>query len=93
MKNNKKDQFFAVRIVNMVIGAAILLLVLLSVTMDLGNDIYYVLIFALASIETFLAATVSFAEKKRARANVYAITGAIFLIMAVVTGLQFYGIL
>ncbi len=90
---NKKDKYFSARMANMILSAVILFLVLLTVTLEQGKDIYYVLIFALASIETFIAATVSFAEQKKGRANVYSVIGAIFLVGTVVMGLRFYGIL
>lgn len=92
-KSNQKDQYYLAKMVNMILGVLILGLILLSFIKKDQQEIYYLLIFALAAVENFVAATMSFAEKKSGRGNLYAVIGGVFLVVAIAMGLKQYHIL
>ena len=93
MNKKTKEPFFAVRTVNMVLGFIILLLILLVIYKDSHTEFFQILIFALAAVMNFIAATVNFSEQKKLRGNMYAVVCAIFLIAAIVMTLGFMGII
>lgn len=94
MSNKKgKEPISAVRAVNLALGFIILSLVLVITSKDSGTEIYEMIVFALAAIENFIAATVGFSEKKKVRGNIYAVIGALFLIIALVLAVQYFGVL
>lgn len=83
MNKKAKEPFFAARAINMVLGFIILLLILLVIYKDSSTEFFQIMIFALASLMNFIAATVNFSEKKKLRGNVYAFFCAVFLIVAI----------
>ena len=93
MNKKAKEPFLAARTINMLLGFIVLLLILLVIYKDSGTKIFEVLIFALAAVMNFIAATVNFLEKKKLRGNVHSMICAVFLIIAIVTGISFLGIL
>lgn len=93
MSKKVKEPFSAVRMINLVLGFIILTLIFVILTKSGDTKIYEMIVFALAAIENFIAATVGFSEKKKMRGNAYAIIGAVFLIVALVTAVQYFGVL
>ena len=93
MNKKVKEPFFAARIVNMVLGFIILLLILLVIYKDSNTEFFRIMIFALASIMNFIAATINFSEKKKIRGNIHAVICALFLIAVIVMIVGFLGIL
>ena len=55
-----------------------------------GTEIFEVLLFALAAVENFIGATVSFSEKKRVRGNIYAIVCGVFLVAALILAVRYF---
>lgn len=93
MNKKAKEPFLAARTLNLLLGFVILALILVVIYKDSGTEIYETLIFALAAIENFIAATISFSEKKKLRGNIYAVICAIFVIVALVLAVRFLGII
>lgn len=93
MNKKVKEPFLATRVINMILGFVILALVLLVIYKDGGTEIYEMMIFALAAVENFIVATVSFSEHKKVRGNIYAVICAIFFIIAIILAVRFLGIL
>lgn len=93
MNKKVKEPFFVARTINMVLGFIILLLILLVIYKDSNTAFFQMMIFALAAVMNFIAATVNFSEQKKLRGNIYAIICAVFLIAAVVMSIGFLGII
>lgn len=93
MNKKVKEPFLATRVINMILGFVILALVLLVIYKDGGTEIYEMMIFALAAVENFIVATVSFSEHKKVRGNIYAVICAIFFIIAIILAVRFLEIL
>ena len=93
MNKKVKEPFFFARTINMVLGFIILLLILLVIYKDSNTAFFQMMIFALAAVMNFIAATVNFSEQKKLRGNIYAIICAVFLIAAVVMSIGFLGII
>ena len=93
MNKKTKEPFFAVRTANMVLGFIILLLILLVIYKDSHTEFFQIMIFALAGVMNFIAATVNFSEQKKLRGNIYAVICALFFIVAIVMILGFIGII
>lgn len=85
-----KDRFQAVRTINLILGFIILGLVLVVAVKKSGTEIYETLLFALASVENFIASMVSFSEERKMRGNVYAIVCAFCLIIALVLAVRYF---
>ena len=71
MNQKVREPFLRTRMLNFLLGIIILALVVVVIVRDSNTEIFQMLIFALAAIENFIGATVSFSEKKRVRGNVY----------------------
>ena len=93
MNKKVKEPFFAARATNMVLGFIILFLILLVIYRDSNTAFFRIMIFALAAVMNFIAATVNFSEKKKIRGNIYAFVCAIFLIGAGVMTIGYFWIL
>ncbi len=93
MNKKVKEPFLTARVVNMVLGFIILLLILLLIYKDSHTEFFQMMIFVLASVMNFIAATVYFSEKKKLRGNIHAVICALFLIAAIVMIVGFLGIL
>ena len=93
MNKKVKEPFFVARTINMVLGFIILLLILLVIYKDSNTAFFQMMIFALAAVMNFIAATVNFSEQKKLRGNIYAIICAVFLVAAVVMSIGFLGII
>lgn len=93
MNKKVKEPFLAARTINMILGFIILLLILVVIYQDSETKFLEILIFALAAIVNFIAATIDFSEKKKLRGNIYAVTCAGLFIAAIVTLIRFLGII
>ena len=90
MNKKVREPFFITRTINLILGIIILVLMVL-VMLNIGNrDIFKMLIFALAAVENFIGATISFSEQKRVRGTVYAIVCALFLIIALILAVRYF---
>lgn len=87
---NVKEPLQGTRLINLILGFVILGLVLIVVTKDGGTEIYETLIFALASVENFIAALVSFSEQRKVRGNVYAVVCTLCLIISLVLAVRYF---
>ena len=90
MKRGLREPFFITRAINFILGVIILALMLVVLIKKSGTEIFEIIIFALAAIENFIGATISFSEKKRVRGNVYAIVCAVFLIVALILAMRYF---
>ena len=90
MKRGLREPFFITRAINFILGVIILALMLVVLIKKSGTEIFEIIIFALAAVENFIGATVSFSEKKKVRGNVYAIVCAVFLIVALILAMGYF---
>jgi heme/copper-type cytochrome/quinol oxidase subunit 4 len=90
MKRGLREPFFITRAINFVLGVIILALMLVVLIKKSGTEIFEIIIFALAAVENFIGATISFSEKKKVRGNVYAIVCAVFLIVALILAMRYF---
>lgn len=93
MSKKVKEPFLTARILNFVLGITILALVAWVMIKKGDTGIYETLIFALAAIENFIGATISFSEHKKVRGNIYAVICAVFLIIALILAVRLFGII
>lgn len=90
MSKKVKEPFLGIRTVNFLIGIVILVLVAVVLVKREGTEIYETILFALAAIENFIGAIVSFSEQKKVRGNIYAIVCALFLIVALILAVRYF---
>lgn len=90
MSKKVKEPFLGIRTVNFLIGIVILVLVAMVLVKREGTEIYETILFALAAIENFIGAIVSFSEQKKVRGNIYAIVCALFLIVALILAVRYF---
>lgn len=90
MNKKVREPFFIARICNLILGIAVLVLFMIALIKENSSAVLPALIFALASIENFIAATICFSEQKRIRGNVYAVICAVFLIMALIMAVRYF---
>lgn len=90
MNLKAKEPYFYTRVLNVILGVLILFLMGLVFAKDTGTEGYEVLIFFLASVENFIGAIVNFSENKKVRGNVYAITSAVFLVVAFILAVRYF---
>ena len=90
MNKKVKEPLFGIRMVNFLLGITILSLVVISMVQKDGIDLIETIIFALAAIENFIGATISFSEHKKVRGNIYAIVCALFLIVALIMAVRYF---
>ena len=90
MSKKVKEPFLGTRTVNFIIGLVILALVVVVLVKREGTEIYEIILFALAAIENFIGAIVSFLEQKKVRGNIYAIVCALFLIVALILAVRYF---
>ncbi len=90
MNKKVKEPFFITRAINLILGIIILVLMILVMLNIEGRKIFETLIFALAAVENFIGATISFSEHKRVRGNVYSIVCALFLIIALILAVRYF---
>ena len=93
MNKKVKEPFLAARTINMILGFLVLLLILLVIYKDSDTQFFEVLVYVLAAIVNFIAATINFSEKKKLRGNLYAVACAVFIIAAIITLVRFLGII
>lgn len=90
MNQKVKEPFLYTRIFNLILGITILGLLFAVLIKKEGTEIFEVLLFALATVENFIGATVSFSEKKRVRGNIYAIVCGVFLVAALILAVRYF---
>ncbi|MBO5159858.1 MAG: hypothetical protein U0M69_03660 [Lachnospiraceae bacterium] len=90
MNQKVKEPFLYTRIFNLILGITILGLLFAVLIKKEGTEIFEVLLFALAAVENFIGATVSFSEKKRVRGNIYAIVCGVFLVAALILAVRYF---
>ena len=90
MSKQVKEPFLGTRMVNFLLGITILSLIIVNMVQNDGTDLLEAIIFALAAIENFIGATISFSEQKKVRGNVYAIVCALFLIVALILAVRYF---
>ena len=90
MNRKVREPFLLTRMLNVLLGIIILALIVVVVVKDSNTEVFQMLIFALAAVENFIGATISFSEKKRVRGNVYAIVCAVFLIVALIIAVRYF---
>ena len=90
MNKPVKEPFFGTRMVNFFIGITILALMLVVLIRKEETDLWEMIIFALAAVENFIGATISFSEQKKVRGNIYAIVCALFLIVALILAVRYF---
>ena len=90
MNQKVREPFLRTRMLNFLLGIIILALIVVVIVKDSNTEIFQMLIFALAAVENFIGATISFSEKKRVRGNVYAIVCAVFLIVALIIAVRYF---
>lgn len=83
MNKKVKEPFFWSRLLNMILGIAILGLITAMFFLDGGTEICEILIFALAAAANFIAAMICFVRMKKIRGNIYAVLCTVFLLLAV----------
>ncbi len=93
MSKKVREPFLAARIVNFILGITILALIVVVMVKKGGTDIYEIAIFALAAIENFIGATISFSEHKKVRGNICAVICAVFFIGTMLLTVQHLGII
>lgn len=93
MSKKVKEPFLLARVMNTILGVVILALIIVVLLKDGGTQGYELLIVALAAVENFIAATICFSQRKKVRGNLYAIICAVFLIVAVVFAVRYFGFL
>lgn len=90
MNRRLREPFYITRMINLLLGLVILALMVVVIFKDSGTEVFKMIIFVLAAIENFIGATISFAEKKKVRGNVYAIVCAVFLIIALILAMRYF---
>lgn len=90
MKQKDKEASFGLRILNFFLGLTILFLLFLRLFVSEERMVFEIMIFALAAIENFVGATLSFSAQKWVRGNIYAIVSVLFLIMALILGVSYF---
>lgn len=90
MKQKDKETSFGLRILNFFLGLTILFLLFLRLFVNEERRVFEIMIFALAAIENFVGATLSFSAQNWIRGNIYAIVSVLFLIMALILGVSYF---
>lgn len=90
MDKKVKEPFLGTRMVNFLLGVTILSLVIVTLVRKEGKDLLEIIMFALAAVENFIGATISFSEQKKIRGNIYAIVCALFLIVALILAVRYF---
>lgn len=93
MNKKAKEPFLTGRAVNLGLGVIILALILVVALKETGTEKYQVMIFGLAAVENFIAATISFSESKKVRGNLYAVICAVFSVAALILAAGVFGVL
>lgn len=79
-KRKTREPFFVIRVMNAVLGLVILGMLFVVLFREEKSWLLESTIFAMAAIQNFIAATISIAEQKKIRGNVYAALCAIFFV-------------
>lgn len=93
MNKKVKEPFLAARTLNFALGIVILALFIVVMIKKGDTEVYETVIFALAAVENFIGATISFSEHKRVRGNLYAVICAVFFIIALILAVRLFGII
>lgn len=90
MNKQVKEPFLLARAFNLFLGIVILALIVVRMVAQNNGQIYEMIIFALAAVENFIGATISFSQQKKVRGNIYAIICTIFLIVALFLAVRYF---
>lgn len=90
MKPKVREPFFITRVLNLLLGIAVLALVVTVIVLKSNTEIFEMLIFVMAALMNFISATISFSEGKKVRGNVYAIVCAVFLVVALILAMRYF---
>lgn len=90
MKPKVREPFFITRVLNLLLGIAVLALVVTVIVLKSNTEIFEMLIFVMAALMNFIGATISFSEGKKVRGNVYAIVCAVFLVVALILAMRYF---
>ena len=90
MNRNVREPFFLARVMNFLLGIVILVMLVVVLVKKEGTAPFQIALFALAAVENFIGATISFSEYKKVRGNIYAIVSALFFIVALILALRYF---
>lgn len=90
MNKKMKEPFHNVRIANFILGIVLLILVTVILFQEKNRGILEIILFGLAALENFTGATISFSTQRKVRGNLYAVIGAVFLIVAAILAVRHF---
>lgn len=93
MNKKGKEPLLLLRSMNFLLGVMILVLLLLAFLKVEGKEVFEIMVFALAAIENFVGATISFSEQKKVRGTIYSVVSAVFLITAAILAFRYFIVL
>lgn len=93
MNKKGKEPLLFLRSMNFLLGVMILVLLLLAFLKVEGKEVFEIMVFALAAIENFVGATISFSEQKKVRGTIYSVVSAVFVITAAILAFRYFIVL
>lgn len=90
MNKKVKEPLFNSSLINMILGIAILVMMLVLIFQGSKVKFLEMIIFALAAAMNFVSATNCFMQQRIARGNMYATLCAVFLIVAVFFAVRYF---
>ncbi len=93
MNKKGKEPLLFLRSMNFLLGVMILILLLLAFLKVEGKEVFEIMVFALAAIENFVGATISFSEQKKVRGTIYSVVSAVFVITAAILAFRYFIVL
>lgn len=93
MNKKGKEPLLLLRSMNFLLGVMILILLLLAFLKIEGKEVFEIMVFALAAIENFVGATISFSEQKKVRGTIYSVVSAVFVITAAILAFRYFIVL
>lgn len=93
MNKKGKEPLLFLRSMNFLLGVMILVLLLLAFLKVEGKEVFEIMVFALAAIENFVGATISFSEQKKVRGTIYSVVSAVFVITTAILAFRYFIVL
>lgn len=93
MNKKGKEPLLLLRSMNFLLGVMSLVLLLLAFLKVEGKEVFEIMVFALAAIENFVGATISFSEQKKVRGTIYSVVSAVFVITAAILAFRYFIVL
>lgn len=93
MNKKGKEPLLFLRSMNFLLGVMILVFLLLAFLKVEGKEVFEIMVFALAAIENFVGATISFSEQKKVRGTIYSVVSAVFVITAAILAFRYFIVL